>query len=1663
MPLTFAPSAEQSDLELEFPLEALLGEFDRLADSVRMKGNYFEQLVAHYLKAEPLWADQLGAVWLWKDWPGRNGLPDTGIDIVAEIQGGGLLAVQAKFYAAGHKMQKGDLDSFFEALGREPFTEGLVIDTTVGDWSANAAEALKNRSKPVRRIGREDLRHSLIDWSSYELLKPEAAPALHERKTLRAHQHDAIRAVMEGLPADGGADRGKLIMACGTGKTFTALKLAERWTEERAGGAATVLFMVPSLALLQQTLDEWSREKDPELGFRAFAVGSDTNIGRRKNDDLTSVMMEDLGAPATTNGKRLAELLGDTDEQHDGLTVVFSTYQSIEAVAEAQRIRGDEFDLVICDEAHRTTGVTLTNEDESHFVKIHDNDFIAATKRVYMTATPRIFAPEVKNAAKQKDAELVSMDDEGLYGEVLYRIGFDEAVSKGLLTDYKVVVLGISEDDIIEGLQKDLSVGGHELQITDIAKLVGCYNALAKRNAGEVAEGFGSDMSPMRRAVAFAKDIKTSENVAHDFEVLANGYLRNLLNDDPTDDLAVQAMHVDGTMNATQRGERLDWLKAAPEQDELGKPVARVLTNARCLSEGVDVPSLDAVLFLSPRKSQVDVVQAVGRVMRRAEGKRLGYIVLPIAIPAGISPEEALNDNERYKVVWQVLQALRAHDERLDAAIQRAQVTGNLPEQVLIERVSLTKPKPRKDSPFEAPTDPPTDTEPSTGSGSPTHVQPMLPGLIDSAAAWKDSVFAKLVAKVGDRMYWDDWAGDIGQIAQRFIALITAHINAEGNDRAPFEAFVKALRATVTPSIGEAEAIELLAQHLITKPVFEAMFPEGSFTNDNPVSVSMERVLETFHENAAFEKEREPLDAFYASVTSRIRGLDSVTAKQRMLVTLYDKFFSKAFPKLADAMGIVFTPVEVVDYILRSADAALAQHFGKHLSDEGVNILEPFVGTGTFLTRLAQTGLIKPQDLARKYQHELFANEIVLLSYYIAAVNIESVFRECMDQAVAAGELPEGTMLPDDGFPGISLTDTFAMDERASELALSVFPENTARVEAQRATPIDVIVMNPPYRSNQASANDNAQNAKYSIVDGRIEATYAKQSTATRKADLYDSYYRALRWATDRLRPEGGVIAFVSNSGFVDGGTADGVRKSWGSEFSDIIVYNLRGNARHMGETRKREAGNVFGEGSQTGVAITILVKNPVHSGPARIHYADIGDYLSREEKIDSLVVERSIEGTAYGLVTPNDAGDWINQRDERFGTWPSIGDKKTKGRLATPGLFQDFALGVSTNRDAWVYNFSTSDLRSHVARLIDEFKALCADPERPIDAARIGWSRSLESRRRASKALSSDSGTVRRVSYRPFFALPLWFDSSLIDSPGVARRFAPTAAHQNLAIAVSTDGRKSSPPLIVRDLPDLNVTWSSQVFPRFTWELIDNAPGTIDFDSLAQGSGEVVDGYRRVDNITDSTLARYRAAVGEALPADDTAAKDEIFYSVYALLHHPTYRETFAADLQKMLPRIPVVKGFADYARIGRELADLHVDYESVAPAKLGEQITSIDPPADPYELYRIDKLAWVSRKDHTAIRYNAHLTITGIPLEESEYKVGGRSPLEWVLDRYKVSVDKASGIVNDPNAWLREHENPRYVVDLIRSLVTVSLETQRLIGELPPFEVIDASSPAN
>jgi len=1634
--------------------DELLGTYRDLSDSERMKGSYLEQLVEQYLENDGVHAPQYTDVWLWKDWPNRPenfSNKDNGIDLVAARTDGGLTAIQVKFYAPGYKVQKHDIDSFLSASSKNPFTNAIVVDTTEGDWSKNALEMLDDRVVPVQRIGLSDFRHSNIDWSTYDLTDP-TTPKLFDKKQLRPHQHKAVQAALKGFEDH---DRGKLIMACGTGKTFTALKLAERFAEDL--GHARILFMVPSLALMSQSLKEWSDETEQPM--HAYAVCSDNKVGRVKDTDLTDVPLHDLQIPATTDGSRLIEAMSSRTLD-EGMTVVFSTYQSIDAVRAAQQAGLPDFDLIICDEAHRTTGATLAGENESHFVKIHDNHWIAGSKRVYMTATPRIFNDNTKDAAREKDAVLCSMDDQSIYGPVFYRIGFGEAVEQKLLTDYKVLVLGVDESQVRTTFQEQLADDNSELNIDDIAKLVGVWNGLAKRRAGEFQDGFGQDWQPMRRAVAFNRSIKASQVIESEFQDLTRLHLTDLTNDDPTDDLRIEVKHIDGGFNAVRRGERLDWLKAdadvilvddrtAPRNDDGSwpkkeQPTCRILTNARCLTEGVDVPSLDAVLFMNPRNSMVDVIQAVGRVMRNhvdaetGEVKKFGYIILPIAIPEGMSTSEALKDNQRYKVVWQVLQALRAHDERMDSSINQIELNNKAPESIIVDKIDLA---PKKKAPVIDGSATPENEEHSDGPaplGASTQ-----PPLTFPVEEWKDSVYAKIVDKCGNRMYWEDWSKDIASIAKKHIDLINDLLaDSDSSHRKAFDGFVAGLQENLNPEIDDAQAIEMLAQHLVTKPVFDAMFADSNFTEHNPVSRAMQNILDQLGSNAVFEKESKGLEKFYASVRARVAEIDNAAAKQQIIVELYDNFFRNAFPRVADRLGIVFTPVPVVDYILRSADAALRLEFGKSLSAEGVSILEPFVGTGTFLTRLLQIGLIKPEDLHRKYTQELFANEIVLLSYYIAAINIETVYSEVATAAGAgAGYVP---------FDGIALTDTFQLNETDGQLeATGIFPENHARVIRQKNQDIRVIIMNPPYSSGQTSANDNNQNQKYPVLDASIANTYAKLSTGTNKNSLYDSYIRGIRWSSNRIK-DNGVIAFVSNGSFIDGNTADGIRKTFADEFSCIFIYNLRGNQRTSGERSRKEGGKVFGSGSRTQVAIAVLIKNAAHVGPADIRYRDIGDYLTREQKLDILGIEQSLEGTDWELITPNEHGDWINHRDERYDAFQPIGDKTTKGKSNTSGIFENYSRGLETGRDAWVYNFSAAKLESNLLDTIADYNASVRTGLRNLDAQKISWTSSLESSFGRGNLLDFQPDSVAMGAYRPFCKQYNYFNPDLVHRTAQIPKLFPTSSHPNLALYLSSPGAsKQFSPFIVNCIPNLHLIHTGSAYGLFTYE-----PLREDELVIPEVGEVIVDGYRRRENITDVTLSTY-----QGFYEDTSITKEDIFYYVYGLLHSPTYKETYKADLMKMLPRIPKVKDFRGFSMAGRALADLHLNYETVEPAGLAE-VSRTEPPAEveaQYDYYRVQKLSWGARKDRSRIVFNSNITLEGIPAEVLDYQVNGKSAIEWILDRYQVTTHKDSQITNDPNDYCREVKDPRYIIDLIKRIVTVSLETNKIVAGLPALEIVE------
>jgi predicted helicase len=1606
----------------------LLDQYTRLARDTREKGLLLEKLALSYLTTDPVWTAQFEEVWLWQDWPGRDGKVDTGIDLVAkERYGEGYCAIQCKFFASTHAIQKSDIDSFFTASGKYPFTSRMVVSTS-NSWSKHAADALVNQQIPTWRIGVDDLAQSTVDWTNYVLTEPETLvrPPI---KTLRPHQVSALADVEQGFEE---TSRGKMIMACGTGKTFTSLRVAE----SIAGPGGSVLFLVPSIALLSQTLKEWSAER--AMPLRAFAICSDNKVGKVSED----YSLSDLAYPATTNTEQLLKEAARASAP-DGLTVYFSTYQSIDVVARAQAAGLPDFDLVICDEAHRTAGFTLSGVDESAFLRVHDEVAIKADRRLYMTATPKIYAESVRSQAAEKSAVLVSMDDEATFGPVFHRLGFGEAVERDLLTDYRVLVLAVDEGSIGSNFQESFAIGG-ELNIPDAARIVGIYNGLAKRGV----EGLGAtvaDRAPLRRAVAFSRSIKDSQKV----QGMLNGYDGELTrpagvhftdtaarpldwagNPDETGRLRLEAKHVDGTMNVLVRNEMLDWLKADTDP---GDNVCRILTNARCLSEGVDVPALDAVIFLNSRDSQVDVVQSVGRVMRKVDGKDYGYIILPIAVSAEKTPEQALNDNTKYKVVWDVLRALRAHDERFEAKIEQIDLNRRTDDQIQIIDVR-DRSNPNGEYSLQ-------DGQKDTAEPHPDGVSVPM-DWTQIGADWKEAIYAKIVEKVGERDYWENWAHNVSDIAARHQARITNLVT--GSDdllRGKFEQFLEGLRDNLNPSISQADAIEMLSQHLITQPVFDALFDGYGFSQHNPVALVMQDMVDAL-EGTRLDTETAELDAFYASVRKSVNGITDAAGKQTTIKRLYEKFFAGAFKGTSERLGIVYTPNEIVDFILHSADEVLRTEFDATLSAEGVHVLDPFTGTGTFIVRLLQSGLIKPEDLQRKFRNELHANEIVLLAYYVAAVNIEATYH---------GLLPAGDASPYEPFPGIVLTDTFQSsedDDRYDDHG--IFGDNNDRVKAQNALDIRVIVGNPPYSAGQDSGNDNNQNLKYPSLDARIGATYAALSTAQNKNSLYDSYIRSIRWASDKLKDRG-VVAFVSNGGFIDGNTADGLRKSLTAEFSSLYIFNLRGNQRTSGESSRREGGKVFGSGSRATIAISILVKNPDSSKNGQLHYRDIGDYLSREDKLAMIKRYGSMNEVPWTSIEPNVAGDWLSQRNMTFSTFTALGDKDDP----KSAIFESYSRGLATARDAWVYNASEAAVTTNIERMVsfynsqvDEIAAGSITAESiDLDPTKLSWNRADKVRVARGIKYGMRDDALRVSVYRPFNKQWVYFDRQLNDMVYKLETMFPTVADTNYGFYVNGFNAVSNAAvLMVDEIPCLDLYGrGGQFFARYSY--IDPRRGDT-LELFGAGSG-----FDRIDNVSDEALVDYKMHYGSEV------TKDDIFFFVYGLLHSPDYRQTYESDLRKMMPRIPklsTTEAFWSFTKAGRRLSHIHLNYETA-------ELYPLEVVASGELDLRVQKMKFAGKPgawDKSTIVVNPSLTLRGIPENAHEYVLGNRSAIEWILERYQVKTEKDSGIVNDPNLWGKEHGEPGYIPDLLKRMVSVSIETVQIVKTLPPVVVAEPPS---
>ncbi len=1246
----------------------------------RHKGSLFEKISKQFLQEHDS-ANEYESIDLWYDWELRGKERDKGIDIVITTSNKEYIAVQCKFHQ--NSISYNDISPFLTQLqsgvGEVRFKKGIIISTSnLTSEALKAIEQIRSTGMgiDIDEITEEDFIYSRIDWEKFDPTKTEGEIPLCDKKKPRPHQMEAIEETKKYF-SDPKNTRGKLIMACGTGKTYTSLKIME------ALDPKIMLFLAPSIALLSQTFREYAQEKSEP--FYASIVCSDDKTGQSKNEDNDDIKFSELPLKPST---RLEDILSvhEKAQKENKRFIIFSTYQSALRIKEAQEAGLNGIDLIICDEAHKTVGAMYSNnerDDKNAFTLCHSDGNIKATKRLYMTATPKVYSESSKAKAKEKDNVIYSMDDVQTFGEEIYTLNFERAIALDLLTDYKVIILAVRKENLsgvtnsvnkkisqlkAEGTKLDKKLINNEF----VCKIVGTHKGLAKQdlivlndeNKEDNDLKNKADTFVSQRAISFCKSIQTSKNIKDSFETIMECYDEELKKKS-FKNLKISIDHVDGTMNCKERLNKLE------ELNKFQPNTCKVLSNARCLSEGVDVPALDSIVFFDGKSAMVDIIQAVGRVMRKAKHKKRGYIILPIALEESEiqNLDEAVN-NTNFKNIWKVIKALRSHDPSLvDEATfkEKIKIFGSNDESNPDDDEELKKDK--------------TEHQNDPKQAQKTLFDAIL--LQDLANA----VYNVMPTKLGDRNYWENFAKKTGNIARTLNERLK---DIFGKNPEIFHGFLDSLRENIHQNIKEDEALDMITSHVITKPIFDAIFGDNI---KNPIAKALDKMVLKLS-SLGLEGETKDLKNLYESVKIEATRAKSQKSQQELIKNLYNTFFKEAFKKQSEKLGIVYTPIEVVDFILRATNGILKKHFNTDFNDQSITIFDPFTGTGSFIARLLskENNLISDEALKEKFQKNLFAFDIVLLSYYIALINITQ-----------AAQNRDSSL---NNFKNIALTDSLDyLEEKTNKGALPLYEdlkENKDIKTTMEKQNIRVIIGNPPYSAGAKSENDNNQNLSHPKLEKRVYEKYGKNSTAKVGATTRDTLIQSIYMASQLLKDKG-VVGFVVNGSFIDSKSGDGFRKCVAQEFSRLYALNLRGNARTSGETFKKEGGKIFDSGSRATVAIIFFVKDkdaPNHT----IFYYEVGDYLKREAKLHLLAGFENLDSVPFKEITPNAKGDWINQRNDDFEKLiPLKRDKKLK---IFNTIFDLNSNGVATNRDPWVYNFSPKILTQSVQTCIDTYNA---------------------------------------------------------------------------------------------------------------------------------------------------------------------------------------------------------------------------------------------------------------------------------------------------------------------------------------------------------------------
>lgn len=1270
-------------------------------------------------------------------------------------------------------------------------------------------------------------------------------------------------------------------------------------------------------------------------------------------------------------------------------------------IKEAQEAGLNGIDLIICDEAHRTVGAMYSSnerDDKNAFTLCHSDKNIKAKKRLYMTATPKVYSESSKAKAKESDNAIYSMDDEEIFGEEIYTLNFSKAIALDLLTDYKVIILAVRKENLsgvtnsvnkkisqlkAEGTKLDKKLINNEF----VCKIIGTHKGLAKqdlivlddKNKEDHNLQNQYDTAPSQRAINFCKSINTSKNIKDSFETIMECYDEELKKKS-FKNLKIRIDHIDGTMNCKDRLEKLE------ELNQFEPNTCKVLSNARCLSEGVDVPALDSIVFFDGKSAMVDIIQAVGRVMRKAKRKKRGYIILPIALEESEikNLDEAVN-NTNFKNIWKVIKALRSHDPSL------------VDEATFKEKIKIFGSDDNKKQDDEK-----------------TLFDAIL--LQDLA----DAVYNVMPTKLGDRNYWENFTKKTGNIARTLNNRLKMIF-----DKNPefFHGFLDSLRENIHQNIKEDEALDMITSHIITKPIFDAIFGDNI---QNPIAKALDKMVLKLS-SLGLEGETKDLKNLYESVKTEATHAKSQKSQQELIKNLYNTFFKEAFRKQSEKLGIVYTPIEVVDFILRATNGILKKHFNTDFNDQSITIFDPFTGTGSFIARLLskENVLISDEALKEKFQNNLFAFDIVLLSYYIALINITQAAQN-RDSSLK-------------NFKNIALTDSLDIyEEKSAKGVLPLYEdlkENKDIKDTLAGQNIRVIIGNPPYSAGAKSENDNNQNLSHPKLEKLVCEKYGQNSTTKVGATTRDTLIQSIYMASELLKDRG-VIGFVVNGSFIDSKSADRFRKCVAKEFSHLYVLNLRGNRHTSGEVSKKEGGQIFDSGSRVTIAIVFFVKDK--SVPNNtIFYYEVEDYLKREAKLNLLAGFENLESVPFSEITPNAKGDWINQRNEQFEKLiPLKGDTTLH-----PRIFDINSPGVMSGRDPWVYNFSPNILKQSVQTCIDTYNAdlkrfnarfreafkqrtkgvksaelykQLNDKEITTDQTKIAWTANLKNHLIKNKNLQESSmERIRLALYRPFNKQWLYWDKDWINRQGKFSKIFPDKDAQNVVINTSSMASRNFSCLIANEITDIQTMANTQAYPLYYYDDLGNRHYAIS-------------GY---------ALNLFRKHYGDHL-----IVEEEIFYYIYAIFHHKGYLEKYKNFLAKEAPRIALSEDFKELSMLGKQLAELHLNYES------GEMHTSVkhnlleNAAIEGY--YDVEKMT----KKGDSIHYNKNIAITKIPDKAFDYVVNGKSAIDWVIERYKKTTDKDRLIENNPN----DYAGGQYVFELLCRVIKLSEKSVDLIEKI-------------